>query len=405
MAFKKTTSKISVTPPKQVKQALDKAKSRPWVAIGVVALIPLVIMLAFTIKGGASFTRSRKAANIDVVVSSQTPQEIAEEATTALRKGDNDAFFDILDRKVKDPNIVNTHGDTLLLAAATLGNLEAVERLLSMGADVNKQNAYTRDTPILRSVYGDHDEITKLLIYANADLNLPNNYRQTPMGLAVEKQKGELIDLFLTSGVRAGLEGETLLRASAQRNYIGVLAMLKGGVSPNVKNAPGNTPLIISASLGDTQSVRALLAYRADVNAANNDGNTAMLYAARYNHPETVLALLAPLTMQYRADVNMQNKKGETVLYWAAMKGYTPVVKILLANGADKKLKTKEGQTALDVAKKYKREEIINLLQMSTNQVKDLFNKDQEARMAAKAAEEARKAEAEAAQSQSAQPV
>ena len=60
--------------------------------------------------------------------------------------------------------------------------VDAVQRLLALGADVNKQNAYTRDTAILRSVYGDHDEITRLLIYADADLNLPNNYRQTPMG-------------------------------------------------------------------------------------------------------------------------------------------------------------------------------------------------------------------------------
>lgn len=400
--FKKNTTKISITPPKQVRKAVDKAKKRPAVLIGILALIPLFALLVFTIKGSSSFTRSRKAANIDVVVSSQTPQEIAEEATLALQKGDTNAFLDILDRKVKDPNIVNSHGDTLLLAAATLGNLEAVQRLVAMGADVNKQNSYTRDTPILRSVYGDHDDITQVLIYADANLNLPNNYRQTPMGLAVEKQKGYLIDLFLTNGVKAGLDGETLLRASAQKNYIGVLAMLKGGVSPNVKNAPGNTPLIISASLGDTRSVQALLAYRADVNEANNDGNTAMIYAARYNHPETVLALLAPLTMQYRADINMQNKKGETALYWAALKGYAPVVKILLANDANKDLKTNAGMTALDAAKKYKRKEVIKLLEMPVNDVKDLFNQDQESKMAARAAAEARQAEAEAAQNQAA---
>ena len=404
MPFKKNTTKISVTPPKQVRAAIDKAKSKPVVVVGIFALLLLVGMLAFTLKGSASFTRSRKAANVNVVVAAQTPQEIAEEATAALQKGDTQTFFDILDAKVKDPNIVNSRGDTLLLAAATLGNIQAVQRLLSLGADVNRQNAYTRDTAILRSVYGGHDEISQLLVYANADLNLPNNYRQTPMGLAVEKQNGYLIDLFLTNGVHAGLDTNTLLRASAQKNYVGVLAMLKGGVDPNrAKNAAGNTPLIISASLGDTQSVRTLLAYGADVNATNNDGNSAMLYAARYNHPETVLALLAPLTMQYRADVNMQNKKGETALYWAALKGYTPVVKILLANDADKTLKTTSGQTALDVAKKYNRTEIIKLLEMSTNQVKDLFNQAQEAKMAEQAAADARQAEADMASNQSVQ--
>lgn len=79
---------------------------------------------------------------------------------------------------------------------------------------------------------------------------------------------------------------------------MGVLAMLKGGVDPNVKNEKGNTPLIISASLGDVPSVRSLMAYRADVNAANNDGNTALIYAARYNHPDTIRELLKPQTMQ-----------------------------------------------------------------------------------------------------------
>ena len=386
MPLKKTTTRISMTPPKQVNQVIQKAKSKPKVAIAVLALIPFLAMLVFTLKGRPSHVQSRQAAKINVIVPSQTPQELAEEATLALRKGDTMAFFDILDTKIKDPNIVNSHGDTLLLAAATLGNIEAVQRLVAMGADVNKQNAFSRDTAILRSVYGDHDDITQVLVYENADLNLPNNYRQTPMGLAVEKQKGQLVDLFLTKGVQAGLDSDTLFRAAAQKNYVGVMAMLKGNVDPNVKNSSGNTPLIISSSLGDSMSVQALLAYRADVNAANNDGNTALIYAARYNHPNTIMALTAPLTLQYKADLNMQNKRGETALYWAAMKGYAQVVKILLAYDADASLKTTAGQTALDVAKKYNREKVIELLQMPINDVKELFNKELQERQQAQPA-------------------
>lgn len=386
MPLKKTTTRISMTPPKQVNQVIQKAKSKPKVAIAVLALIPFLAMLVFTLKGRPSHVQSRQAAKINVIIPSQTPQELAEEATLALRKGDTMAFFDILDTRIKDPNIVNSHGDTLLLAAATLGNIEAVQRLVAMGADVNKQNAFSRDTAILRSVYGDHDDITQVLVYENADLNLPNNYRQTPMGLAVEKQKGQLVDLFLTKGVKAGLDSDTLFRAAAQKNYVGVMAMLKGNVDPNVKNSSGNTPLIISSSLGDTMSVQALLAYRADVNAANNDGNTALIYAARYNHPNTIMALTAPLTLQYKADLNMQNKRGETALYWAAMKGYAQVVKILLAYDADASLKTTAGQTALDAAKKYNREKVIELLQMPINDVKELFNKELQERQQAQTA-------------------
>ena len=391
--LKKPTAKSSIASSQPVQKALKKAQHKPKVFIVTLALVPLVLMLAFTLKGGGSHVRSRKAAKVDVIPVRQTPQEIAEEATTALRKKDTLAFFDILDNKVKDPNIVNSHGDTLLLAAATLGNTDAVQRLLAMGADVNKQNAYTRDTAILRSVYADHDEISMLLVYENADLNLPNNYRQTPMGLAVEKKKEALIDLFLNNGVSAGLDSETLIRSSAQKNYIGVLAMLKGGVSPNVKNDSGNTPLIISASLGDQASVRSLLAYRADVNAVNNEGNSAILYAARYNHLETLLSLLAPLTMQYKTDVNQQNKRGETALYWAAIKGYAPIVKVLLAHDANKDLANTAGQTPLDVAKKYKRKEVIELLEMPINDVKEMYNKDIEARNEAEKLARQQKAE------------
>ncbi len=385
MPLKKSSSKLTDVTSKPMKKALQKAHKRPYLWLVVLAALPLLALLIYSSGGGRTVDRKGKEAKAAKIVVRQTPQEIAQEATTALRRGDTVAFFDVVETKVKDPNIVNSQGDTLLLAAATLGNVEAVQRLLAMGADVNKQNAYTRDTPILRSVYGDHDEITRLLIYADADLNLPNNYRQTPIGLAVEKQKGELVDLFLTSGVKAGLDGNTLLRASAQKNLVGVVGMLKGGVNPNVKNQPGNTPLIISASLGDTPSVQALLSYRADINAANNDGNTALIYAARYNHPDTVMALMAPLNLQYRVDMNAQNKKGETALYWAAMKGYAPVVRILLAYDADKNIQTLEGLSALDVAKKYKRTKVIELLEMDLNELKTQFNQELSAQQAAEA--------------------
>ena len=382
MAFKKNTTTIVDSQP--VRKALQTAQRKPKTWLFVFALIPLVLLGFWTVKSGWISSKPAKEKPISFNTNRQTPQELAEEATLALRKGDTFAFFELLNTKIKDPNIVNSHGDSLLLEAATLGNLEAVQSLIAMGADINQQNYNTRDTAVLRSVYMGHDEITQLLVYEHADLNLANNYRQTPMGLAVENQKGNLVDLFLSyGGVKSGLDSDTLLRSSAQKNRVGVLAMLKGGIDPNVSNEQGNTPLIISASLGDTDNVRTLLAYRADVNAANKEGNTAVIYAARFNHPETLLALFAPLTMQYRADINAQNNKGETALYWAAAKGYAPVVKILLAYDAKRDLKTKEGLTALDIAQKYKRQEVIDLFNMNPNQLKASFNEEQRARQEA----------------------
>ena len=328
---KKTTARVSLQPEKQVSAgAFSVLTKKPLVTLAVVAAIPVLVLLAFTFKSGYS-PKARKG-KTDKIVVVKTPIEIADEATAALQKNDTQTFLDILNEEVgSNVNMVNSKGDTLLLAAATFGNAQAVEQLILAGADVNKKNAFTNDTALLRSLYGNNSEITRRLVYSGADINAKNNYNHSPMFLALEKERGEFIDLFLTSGVKEGLSTDYLFRATAKKNPIGVLAMLKGGIDPNVKNEKGNTPLIISASLGDLKSVRSLLAYRADVNAANNDGNTPLIYAARYNHPEVVRELLQPQTLQAPIDINAQNKLGQTALYWAAAKGNDKVVRRLLA--------------------------------------------------------------------------
>ena len=366
------------------------------------AAVPVLVMLAFTFKSG--YTPGAKGGKFDKIVVVKTPTEIADEATSALQKNDIQTFLDVLNNQARnDVNIVNSKGDPLIVAAATLGNLEAVQQLILSGADVNKVNAFNRDTALLRSLYGDHPEITRLLVYSGADINATNNYNHSPMFLALEKQKAEFIDLFLSSGVREGLSADYLFRASAKKNPMGVLAMLKGGVDPNVKNEKGNTPLIISASLGDIPSVQSLMAYRADVNAANNDGNTALIYAARYNHPKVISELLKPQTMQAPLDVNMQNNLGQTALYWGAAKGYEEVVRRLLAADADPTIAAKDGLVPYRIAEKNKRGQILQWFNKDPIEVKNSVIEQDNAALIAQAKAEGR--ELPAMSGQKAKPV
>ncbi len=361
---KRSLSKITVPPDSKVAQTVAVAKRKPWTVLGIVAAIPVVLLLAFTFKSNWVPFKPSKKSPAKILIT-QTPTEIADEATAALQKGETQAFLDILLQKVADPNIVNTKGDPLLVMAATLGNYTAVEELILSGADVNKANAFTKDTALLRSLYNGYTEIAQRLVFSGADINAVNNYHHSPLYVALEKQNVPLIDLFLTSGVKEGLNAQYLFRASAMKNETGVLAMLKGGISPNVSNEKGNTPLIISSSLGDALSVQDLLAYRADVNMANKDGNTALIYAARYNHPEIIKLLLRPQTLQTPLDVNAQNKAGETALYWGASKGYVEVVKRLLAAGADPTIAAQNGLVPYAVAQKNGRKQVL-----------EWFNKD-----------------------------
>ena len=399
---KKNSTRITVPSEKKLPEAFSVLTKKPLVTLAVVAAVPVLVMLAFTFKSG--YTPGAKGGKFDKIVVGKTPTEIADEATAALQKNDLQTFLDVLNNQARnDVNIVNSKGDPLIVAAATLGNLEAVQQLILSGADVNKVNAFNRDTALLRSLYGDHPEITRLLVYSGADINATNNYNHSPMFLALEKQKAEFIDLFLSSGVREGLSADYLFRASAKKNPMGVLAMLKGGVDPNVKNEKGNTPLIISASLGDIPSVQSLMAYRADVNAANNDGNTALIYAARYNHPKVISELLKPQTMQAPLDVNMQNNLGQTALYWGAAKGYEEVVRRLLAADADPTIAAKDGLVPYRIAEKNKRGQILQWFNKDPIEVKNSVIEQDNAALIAQAKAEGR--ELPAMSGQKAKPV
>ncbi len=380
---KHTLSKITVPPDSKVAKTVQVAKRKPWTSLAIVAAVPVVILLAFTFKSNWVPFKSSKTSPAKILIT-QTPTEIADELTAALQKKDTQAFLDILSEKVKDPNIVNTKGDPILVAAATLGNYSAVEELILSGVDVNKPNAFTKDTALLRSLYNGHTEIAQRLVYSGADINAKNNYHHSPLYVALEKRNVPMIELFLTSGVKEGITPEYLFRSTANKNELGVLAMLKGGINPNITNEKGNSPLIISASLGDLPSVQNLLAYRANINTANKDGNTALIYAARYNHPAVIKMLLMPQTMQAPLDVDAQNKAGETALYWGAAKGNVEVVKRLLAAGADPTIAANNGLVPYAIAQKNGRGQVLEWFNKDIREVENAIIAQDNAQLLAK---------------------
>ena len=380
----------SVPADSKVAQTVQTVKKRPLRWLAIFAAIPVVLLLIFTLQSNwVPFKPLKK--NPGKILTNKTPTQLADEATELLQKKDTKGFLELLTSQIKDPNIVNTKGDPLIVMAATLGNYTAVEELILAGVDVNQTNSFTKDTALLRSLYNGHTDIAQRLVYSGANINAVNNYKHSPLYVALEKQNIALVDLFLTNGVKEGLTPSYLLRSAATKNETGVIAMLKGGVNPNVANEKGNTPLIISASLGDLASVHDLLAYRADLNAYNKDGNTALIYAARYNHPQVIKMMLLPQTMQTPLDVNAQNKAGETALYWGAAKGNVEVVKRLLAAGADPTIAAKNGLVPAAVAQKNGRTQVLEWFNKDIREVENAIIEQDNAEILAKQKEDAEK--------------
>lgn len=108
-----------------------------------------------------------------------------------------------------------------------------------------------------------------------------------------------------------------------------------------------------------------LLANRANTNARDVFGFTPLHYAAQEGHHRTVQILV----VRGRADVEARNAEGETALHCAVVadnagaQGTVDVVRVLLANGADKGAKENRGFLAAQLAVGPNSEELQRLLQ------------------------------------------
>jgi ankyrin repeat protein len=102
------------------------------------------------------------------------------------------------------------------------------------------------------------------------------------------------------------------------------------------------TALLIAAQEGAADVVEALLQAGADVNKVDEDGDAPLTVAAS--------APIAAMLIERGADVNWANRFGATALWLAAKGGRVDVVKVLLQAGADVNKADENGDAPLTVA-------------------------------------------------------
>ena len=98
--------------------------------------------------------------------------------------------------------------------------------------------------------------------------------------------------------------------------------------------------LLLSATLGDTETAMKLIQDGANINVEGDNGETPVLAATYQNHVETVKALVQVLILK------LKMRKSNPLLY-ASREGYTDIVKVLINAGVNTKETTRSGGTAL----------------------------------------------------------
>ena len=191
-------------------------------------------------------------------------------------------------------------------------------------------------------------ESTQQISMQAADINLANEFGQTRLMLAARDGDLPTVQALLSHGANVNVtdkNGWTALMFATEKGHLTTVQTLLQETWGDVhaKNNNGATALHLAASEGKVDAIRALIFWGANVNVADNDGWTPLMSAASNGHLTTVQALLSA----HGIDIDVQKNDGATALYLAALNGNHDVVKALINKGADVNIADNCGRTPL----------------------------------------------------------
>ncbi|MBE0674097.1 MAG: ankyrin repeat domain-containing protein [Bacteroidales bacterium] len=190
---------------------------------------------------------------------------------------------------VKGADVNNYVGNTAtpLHYAVSSGRKEAVEILLLLGAQTDKQDIYG-NTPLVSAVRAKDLETAELLIRFGALPDGKDRNRSTPLHHASALGYFYLADMLLYYDAQTelhDLEGNTPLMTAVGFGYYDIAdILLQSGADPNAPDRRGFTPLMTAAQNSDTLMMRLLLNAGANLYAVNNEGIDALGCAVLFGH-------------------------------------------------------------------------------------------------------------------------
>lgn len=280
-------------------------------------------------------------------------------------------------------------GNAPLHIAAQLDNPKFIDLLIAHGAFVNLQTPHAGHTPLMVAAWYNKIDNVKALLKAK-DINI---FAQSPYGGKTAKDfiegfdkhksptEQKRYDALLT--VFKNYENNLVTQINSQVVYQTVIhptlsdtekakaikQLIKSGASVNTESfitGDGNdkhSPLLISTRNGYLKSTKVLLDAQANIGQRGYLMNAISFHKAGYMGNSKIMELLVNHKDAYKYINDQGLNNGYTPLHDAIWHGNTKTAEILIKAGADLKLKTYEGDTPLDLAKRYNYADIITLIE------------------------------------------
>ena len=251
------------------------------------------------------------------------------------------------------------------------GRDSLVHHLLVRGADPNleledhRKLQHTRLTRRTALQFAESISLTTILLDHGAQINIiVGGYITALIDAVLWKSEG-VVRLLIDRGADFNLStesfGSPLVTACIAGRLEIVKLLIEKGADLHTTNQIGHSALLVTASSRESGLDMFELMIRQGFDPLQGDkrGCNCLHYAARAQKSDHIKWMLAR-----GINVNVTDNNGWSSLHWAVAStdDSAEVVKLLLERGSDKSIRDKQGRTAFDIAKIFKRTEEIAML-------------------------------------------
>ena len=296
-----------------------------------------------------------KGAKVDTVtLNGQTP------LLTALRSGMSEIAWRVM-KNGADINVAGPDGWTPLHMALRYGCVDAATNLIVKGADL-RAKTNSNWTPLLFALQHGHFQIAQYLIEQGVDYDVVNVEGWAALHMALQYGRPDLAKRMIEKGANVNILGDqhrTPLHYAVFNNHTEIAKILiEKGANVNAQTlTEGSSPFHLAALKGDLDILKIMSDKGADLNKPDSKGMTALMYALGGEQRNAALFLIGK-----GVDLHALNQGKDNALHYAAQQGYVDVIRLLLEQRVDRNIKDKDGETPLDIARKFKHPEAAEIL-------------------------------------------
>jgi ankyrin repeat protein len=343
--------------------------------------------------GSTAFIANLLEAGADPNIS---PESDGTPLMIASRTGNTEAVKLLLAHRAAVNAREVSRGQSALMWAVAERHPSVVKVLLEKGANVHARSSSSRryvlmccqdfegdpgggdyveeggETPLLFAARVGDIESAKLLLAAGARIEDAAPTGTSPLVFAAHSDQGAFAAFLLDNGANPNSDGGgyTALHAAVLRGNLALVKALLGhGAKPNprqIKGTPakrysgygldkrmiGATPFLLATRAAQLDTMRVLAANGGDVNLGLDNGTTPIMGAAmrqvrggRFAENRVVEAM--KVAIELGGKLKTPNTDGDTALHFAATRRLDTVVQFLVDNGAEVNAKNAKGQTPL----------------------------------------------------------